>query len=112
MSGPGVTVTRVTDLSLQSLPSGTVVQPGDDDWDAARAFHSGIGEPTVIVRASTVDDVRSALRYAAAERLDVMVRGGGHSAWGAVPGGVTLDLGALDDIRVEGTTVHVGGGAT
>ncbi|MFE7844388.1 FAD-binding oxidoreductase [Microbacterium sp. NPDC057407] len=102
----------MTDLSLQNLPAGTVVQPGDDEWDAARAFHSGIGEPTVIVRAGTVDDVRSALRYAAAERLEVMVRGGGHSAWGAVPGGLTLDLAALDDVRVDGTLVHVGGGAT
>ncbi len=109
MSAPGVSVTRVTDLSLTT---GTVVRPGDDDWDSARAFHSGIGEPTVIVRASTVDDVRAALRYAASERLDVMVRGGGHSAWGAVPGGVTLDLDALDEVRVEGSLVHVGGGAT
>lgn len=112
MSHGPVTVTRVTDLSLQDLSAGSLVQPGDDDWDAARAFHSGIGEPTVIVRASTVDDVRSALRYAAAERLDVMVRGGGHSAWGAVPGGLTLDLTALADVSVDGTLVHVGGGAT
>lgn len=109
MSGVGVTVTQVTDLSLTT---GTVVHPGDDDWDAARAFHSGIGEPTVIVRASTVDDVRAALRYAASERLDVMVRGGGHSAWGTVPGGVTLDLAALDEVYVDGDLVQVGGGAT
>ncbi|KRB39209.1 hypothetical protein ASD93_03750 [Microbacterium sp. Root180] len=99
-------------MSLSDLTTGTVVHPGDDEWDAARAFHSGIGEPTVIVRASSVDDVRAALRYAASERLDVMVRGGGHSAWGAVPGGVTLDLDAIDEIRVDGTLVHVGGGAT
>ncbi|MHC2999484.1 FAD-binding oxidoreductase [Microbacterium sp. HJ5] len=102
----------MTDLSLTDLAAGTVVKPGDDDWDAARAFHSGVGEPTIIVRASTVDDVRAAVRYASSERLDVMVRGGGHSAWGAVPGGVTLDLDALDDIRVEGDLVHAGGGAT
>ncbi|MGN8551054.1 UNVERIFIED_CONTAM: FAD-binding oxidoreductase [Microbacterium sp. SLM126] len=102
----------MTDISLNDLTTGTVVHPGDDEWDAARAFHSGIGEPTVIVRASSVDDVRAALRYAASERLDVMVRGGGHSAWGAVPGGVTLDLDAIDEIRVDGTLVHVGGGAT
>lgn len=112
MSPVPVTVARVTDTSLADLAAGAVVRPGDDQWDAARSFHSGVGEPTVIVRASTVDDVRLAVRYAASERLDVMVRGGGHSAWGAVPGGVTLDLDALDDIRVDGTLVHVGGGAT
>lgn len=112
MSVAPVTVARVTDLSLSELVTGTVVAPGDDDWDSARRFHSGIGEPTMVVRASSVDDVRGALRYAAAERLDVMVRGGGHSAWGAVPGGLTLDLGALDDIRIDGDVVHVGGGVT
>jgi FAD/FMN-containing dehydrogenase len=97
-----VSVARVTDLSLAT---GTVVRPGDDEWDAARTFHSGIGEPTVVVRASSVADVCAALRYAASERLDVMIRGGGHSAWGAVPGGLMLDLGAIDDVRIEGTTV-------
>jgi FAD/FMN-containing dehydrogenase len=112
MSVGPVTVARVTDLSLSDLVTGSVVAPGDDDWDAARRFHSGIGEPTVVVRASSVDDVRGALRYASSERLDVMVRGGGHSAWGAVPGGLTLDLAALDDILVEGDVVHVGGGVT
>ena len=102
----------VTVSTLKELVPGAVVSPGDPGWDEARAFHAGIGEPTVIVRASSVDDVRAALRYAAAERLDVMVRGGGHSVWGAVPGGLTLDLAALDAIQVEGTLVRVGGGAT
>ncbi len=112
MSPVPITVARVTDLSLTDLAAGTVVKPGDPEWDAARSFHSGIGEPTVVVRASSVDDVRAAVRYASSERLDVMVRGGGHSAWGAVPGGVTLDLDALDSVSVDGTLVHVGGGAT
>lgn len=107
-----VSLTRVTDISLTELDTGTVIRPGDDEWDSARSFHSGIGEPTVIVRASSVDDVRAALRYAASEHLDVMVRGGGHSAWGAVPGGLTVDLAALDDVHVDGTRVSVGGGAT
>lgn len=96
---------------LTTAIGGTVIRPGDPDWDAARRFHSGIGEPAVVIRASSVDDVRGALRYAAAERLDVMVRSGGHSAWGQVPGGVTIDISALDDIAVDGTLVRVGGGA-
>ncbi len=102
----------MTVSTLKELVPGAVVAPGDPGWDEARTFHTGIGEPTVVVRASSVDDVRAALRYAAAERLDVMVRGGGHSAWGAVPGGLTLDLAALDAVVVDGTLVHVGGGAT
>jgi FAD/FMN-containing dehydrogenase len=93
------------------LPTG-VIGPDDPEWDEARRFHTGIGEPAAIVRASSVDDVRAAIRYASAERLDVMVRSGGHSAWGGIPGGLTLDLAALDDVEVDGTTVRVGGGAT
>jgi FAD/FMN-containing dehydrogenase len=96
---------------LTTAIGGTVIRPGDSDWESARRFHSGIGEPALIIRASTVDDVRGAVRYAAAERLDVLVRGGGHSAWGTVAGGLTIDISALDDISVEGTRVRVGGGA-
>ncbi|GAA1993405.1 FAD-binding oxidoreductase [Microbacterium pumilum] len=92
------------------IPSG-VVAPGDAEWDAARTFHSGIGQPDVVVRATSVDDVSGALRYATARGLDVMVRGGGHSAWGALPGGLALDLSALNSIDVDGTLVRVGGGA-
>ena len=44
--------------------------------------------------------------------MPIVVRSGGHSAWGGVPGGLTLDVGALDDVEVDGTLVRVGGGAT
>lgn len=97
------------DLSTGSV--GTVIRPGDSEWESARRFHSGIGEPAAVIRAASVDDVRGALRYASAERLDVMIRGGGHSAWGGVPGGLTLDIAALDAVEVEGARVRVGGGA-
>ena len=109
MSAPGPTLTpmSIDDLNVSTA----VIRPGDPDWESARRFHSGIGEPAAVIRASTVDDVRGALRYAAAERLEVMIRGGGHSAWGGVPGGLTLDISALDDIAVDGTRVRVGGGA-
>ena len=97
------------DLSAGSV--GTVIRPGDSEWESARRFHSGIGEPAAVIRAASVDDVRGAVRYAAAERLDIMIRGGGHSAWGGVPGGLTLDISALDEVEVDGTRVRVGGGA-
>ncbi|GAA5091293.1 FAD-binding oxidoreductase [Microbacterium yannicii] len=97
------------DLSAGSV--GTVIRPGDSEWESARRFHSGIGEPAAVIRAASVDDVRGAVRYASAERLEIMIRGGGHSAWGGVPGGLTLDISALDTVDVEGTRVRVGGGA-
>jgi FAD/FMN-containing dehydrogenase len=111
MSTPAANLTRMTLDELNTASGGTVIRPGDPEWDAARRFHSGIGEPAAVIRASTVDDVRGALRYAAAERLDVMVRSGGHSAWGTVPGGLTIDISALSDVSVDGTLVRIGGGA-
>jgi len=97
---------------LRTQLTGRVIAPDDDGWDAARLFHSGIGEPAVIVRAGSVADVVAAVRWAAAEQVPVNVRGGGHSAWGTVPGGLTIDLAELSDVEVDGTAVHLGGGAT
>ncbi|MFS0867005.1 FAD-binding oxidoreductase [Microbacterium sp. 179-B 1A2 NHS] len=96
---------------LASAAPGVVVTPADEEWDAARRFHSGIGTPAVVVRARTVDDVRAAVRHAAALSLPVLVRSGGHGPWGALDGGLTIDLAGLAGIVVDGTTVRVGGGA-
>lgn len=90
---------------------GTLIRPGGPGWDAARRFHSGIGDPALILRPASLEDVRSAVVLAVSEGLDILVRSGGHSAWGTVPGGATIDLSALDDVAVEGTRVRVGGGA-
>ncbi|MET0812134.1 MAG: FAD-binding oxidoreductase [Microbacterium sp.] len=97
---------------LRSAVPSAVVAPGDDGWDAARLFHSGIGEPDAVVRVRSVEDVQAAVRWAAAGGTPVMVRSGGHSAWGSVPGGLTIDLSALADVAVDGGLVSVGGGAT
>lgn len=99
-------------VDLLSSVSGSIVTPDHPEWDAARVFHSGIGDPDLVVRAATVEDVRAAVRYAAARQLPVVIRGGGHSYWGAVPGGVVIDLAALAGVDVDGDVVRVGGGAT
>ncbi|MGC5170750.1 FAD-binding oxidoreductase [Microbacterium sp. DT81.1] len=97
---------------LRAGMTGRVTAPEDDGWDAARLFHSGIGEPAVIVRPGSVQDVVAAVRWAAEEGQPINVRGGGHSAWGTLPGGLTVDLAELNGVDVEGTVVRVGGGAT
>lgn len=115
MSDVPATVGRMTapvDVSeLRSALPDTVL-PGEPGWDAARLFHSGIGEPAAVVHARDIADVQAAVRWAAASAQPVLVRGGGHSAWGEVPGGVTIDVSAIDGVEVEGTLVRVGGGAT
>src|SRR6478735_6723963 len=99
MSAPTSSLAVMSNDDLSTGAVGTVIRPGDSEWESARRFHSGIGSPAAVIRAAAVDDVRGALRYASAERLDIMIRGGGHSAWGGVPGGLTLDISALDDIE-------------
>lgn len=102
----------MTTAELQAAVTGTVVAPGDPAWDSARLFHSGIGEPDLIVRAASVADVRAAVAYAAENRMLIGVRGGGHSAWGTLPGGVLVDLHDVSEITVDGRRVSIGGGAT
>lgn len=97
---------------LQDHVSGTVLTAKDTGWDEARAFHSGRGEPDAIVRPVDASDVAAAVRIAAASATPVVVRGGGHSAWARLPGGLALDLRDLDDVEVDGTLVRIGGGAT
>ena len=61
---------------LTSWLPGRVITPGDDAWEAARHFHSGTGEPDVIVRADSVADVVAAVRWAASEAVPIVVRSG------------------------------------
>jgi FAD/FMN-containing dehydrogenase len=111
MSASGAIVLAMDVTELRSAVGG-VLTAADEGWDAARAYHSGIGVPDVIVRPSSVREVSAAVRWAAGIGMPIAVRGGGHSAWGAVPGGLTIDLGDLAGIGVDGARVNVGGGAT
>lgn len=113
--------TRVPAEALHTLSSavqGTVIGPGDTDYEDARHVWNAMADrrPAVIVRAGTVADVPPALRLARQHGLPVAVRGGGHSVagYGTVDGGLVLDLGACRDIEVEpeARTVSVGPGAT
>src|SRR4051812_49026982 len=101
---------------LRTAVSGAVLAAEDEGWDAARTSHAGTGRPEVIVRVANVDDVSEAVRFSAAARRDIVVRGGGHSAWCTLDDGVLLDLSALDSVELVGdpdggALVRIGGGA-
>lgn len=101
---------------LRTVVSGAVLAAEDEGWDDARTSHAGTGRPEAIVRVSSIDDVAEAVRFAAAERRDIVVRGGGHSAWSTLDDGVLIDLSALDGVEIVtdadgGALVRVGGGA-
>jgi len=106
----------VTDLTGRI--SGSVLEPGDAGYDAARAVHNGLVDrrPALIVRCWTTSDVVAALELARREGLEVSIRGGGHNVAGrAVPeNGIMIDLSGMKGIHVDAGagTARAQGGVT
>jgi FAD/FMN-containing dehydrogenase len=106
--------TLVADLGRQI--SGSVLGPGDAEYDAARAVHNGLidRKPAVIVRCRTTNDVVAALAFARRAGLEVSIRGGGHNVAGraVTDGGVMIDLAQMKEIAVDAhrATATAGGG--
>ncbi|WP_172332380.1 FAD-binding oxidoreductase [Mangrovicoccus sp. HB161399] len=93
--------------TLKAAVRGTVVadsDPGYPETCDALLFNGRKPprRPRVIVRAADAEDVRRAVRYAAAEGLAVSPRGGGHS-WSGVAqqAGMAIDLRGIAHIRVD-----------
>jgi FAD/FMN-containing dehydrogenase len=97
--------------------SGSIVQPQDAEYDAARAVWNAMHDrrPALIVRPESSEDVARAISYAREQDLVVAVRCGGHSMPGhsVCDDGIVIDLRALSAIRVDPVArrAAVGGGA-
>ncbi|MDF2233746.1 FAD-binding oxidoreductase [Albimonas sp. CAU 1670] len=106
--------------TLRAQVRGIVLAAGEPGWELALETLLWNGRkparrPAAIVRAADVEDVRHAVRYAAANGLTVSPRGAGHNWSGAAQqAGVVIDLAGLDEIRVDAAamTAEVGPGAT
>jgi FAD/FMN-containing dehydrogenase len=109
---------EATLTELEQGLRGTLIRPGDESYDEARAIWNGAhdGHPALIVRCAGVADVMRAVDFARSESLPVAVRGGGHSIPGfsTCDGGVVIDLSDMRAVRVspEGRTAVAEGGAT
>lgn len=88
---------------LAEQTKGTVLRPGDAEFDhALGGFQTAYRHrPSVIVRAAGTEDVRAAVRYAAALELAVAVQATGHGLTVAAEGGVMVDTSAMADVRVD-----------
>jgi FAD/FMN-containing dehydrogenase len=97
---------------------GDIVQPGDPGYDTARAIYNGMIDkrPALIARCVDVADVIATVGFARETGVDLAIRGGGHNGpgLGTVEGGIVLDLGPMQSIRVDpvARTARVEGGAT
>jgi FAD/FMN-containing dehydrogenase len=87
--------------------AGSLLHPGDEGYDDARAVFNGMIDrrPAVIARAATVDDVIAVVDLAREDDLPLSIYGGGHGVTGSavVDAGICLDMRALRGIDVDPT---------
>ncbi len=103
--------------ALRTTVRGQVVQPGDADYDSARALYNAMIDkrPRIIVQCQDVADVMAAVRFAADHEMEVAIRGGGHNGPGfaSVNDGLVIDLSRMKSVYVDRPSgrVRVEGGA-
>ena len=112
---------QLLDSSLETFRAdftGETIAPGDPGYDSARAiWNGGIDKrPSLFARCATAEQVAEAIRFARQQDLEISVRGGAHNFAGSAltDGGLTIDLTAMRQVRVDPATRRViaGGGAT
>ena len=85
--------------------SGGVIAAGHPDYEEARKIWNGMVDrrPALIARCLNEADIQAAVRFAAAHRMLVSVRGGGHHIAGnaVAEGGLMIDLSGMRGVRVD-----------
>ena len=95
-------------LRLSKDVQGRVIEPGDPEYDEARAvFYGGLDKrPAVIVRVASDADVARVIAEARETGLELAVRSGGHSVAGhsTTEGGIVLDLSEMKALEIDPET--------
>lgn len=103
--------------ALASQISGGLLRSDDADYEDARKVWNGSVDrrPAAVARCLSESDVQAAVRFAAAHRMLLSVRGGGHHIAGnaVADGALTIDLSGMRtvDVDVARRTARVGAGA-
>jgi FAD/FMN-containing dehydrogenase len=91
--------------ALSATFSGTVLVPGDGEYDDARRVHNGLIDrrPALIARCHGTADIADAIGIARSSGLGISVRGGGHNVAGraVADGGVMIDLSPMRGVHVD-----------
>ncbi|MEU1408807.1 FAD-binding oxidoreductase [Streptomyces sp. NPDC005728] len=94
-----------TIAELEAALRGTVVRPGDAEYDQARSVWNGAHDkhPALIVRCAGTADVMRAVEFARSQDLLVAVRGGAHSIAGfsTCEDGIVIDLSPMKGAMVD-----------
>lgn len=82
--------------------SGEILREGDAAYEASRTVFNGTGNPLLIARARSEDDVRLVVNTAHREGLILSIRSGGHALTGLSTntGGIVLDLSSMNKIQI------------
>ena len=84
---------------------GTVVSPGDEGWDQARAAWNLAADqnPAAVAYAESADDVVAAINFARASGLGIAAQGTGHGAGsrGPLDGSILLRTDRMKGIEIE-----------
>jgi FAD/FMN-containing dehydrogenase len=103
-TGPAPSVAP-TIAAFAATLNGSVIQPTDDAFEAAREVHNGRVDrrPTVIVQAADASDVARTVTFASETGLELAVRSGGHSLAGhsVSDGGIVLDLSPMKGLLID-----------
>jgi len=92
---------------LRNSFKGTIISPGDINYDRARMIASfnprSDKHPRLIARCLNSDDVVRALEFARLQSLEIAVRAGGHDLLGAsvCEGGIVIDVSQMKSIVVD-----------
>jgi len=103
--------------ALATSISGGTLGPADMGYEEARKVWNAAVDrrPALIARCLTTSDVQAAVRFAAAHRMLLSVRGGGHHIAGhaVAEGGLMIDLSAMRAVAIDTSarTARVGPGA-
>jgi FAD/FMN-containing dehydrogenase len=112
------TSTAVPWQDLQANFDGSLVLPGDGNYDDIRKVWNGMIDlhPAALARCHSVADVQRAVAFGREHGLELSIRGGGHSAAGLamVEGGLVIDLAEMTQVVVDpqSRTARAQGGAT
>ncbi|MCC5635889.1 FAD-dependent oxidoreductase [Nostoc sp. CHAB 5844] len=90
---------------LKTSVKGHVVLPDDPNYDEVREIWNAMidRKPAVIVQCAQADDVARAIAFAREHKLEISVRGGGHSVAGTAvcDNGVMIDLSPMKNGRIK-----------
>lgn len=96
---------------LSERVPGRAFGPGSTEYDDGRTVFYGPGDPEVVFRPTTAEEVAAAVRAAVDANLPIAVRSGGHGSLPATDGAV-IDLAEFDEVELlDGDLVRVGSGA-